>query len=73
MSGKFACIRLNERPGLGGGGYFTKFFSREVRHVIKNGPNQSVLKFCKNEGSIRSKTNEKGGQLDRKLIQNGIN
>ncbi len=24
----------------------------------------------KNEGSIRSKTNEKGVQLDRKLIQN---
>ncbi len=27
---------------------------------------QLDLKFCKNEGSIRSKTNEKGGQLDRK-------
>ncbi len=26
-------------------------------------------KVCKNEGSIRSKTNEKGGQLDRKLRQ----
>ncbi len=24
---------------------------------------QSDLKFCKNEGSIRSKTNEKGDQL----------
>ncbi len=38
---------------------------------------QLDLKFCKNEGSIRSKTNEKGGQFDkklrRKLIQNGNN
>ncbi len=37
---------------------------------------ESDLKFCKNEGSIRSKTNEKGGQLHqklrRKLIQNGF-
>ncbi len=31
--------------------------------------NQSDLKFCKNERSIRSKTNEKGGQLDGKLRQ----
>ncbi len=38
---------------------------------------QSDLKLCKNDGSIRSKTNEKEGQLDqtlrRKFIQNGTN
>ncbi len=38
-------------------------FGREVRQAIKNWT-QSNLKFCINEGSIRSKTNEKGGQLD---------
>ncbi len=43
----------------GVGGYFTKSFGG---------------KFCKKEGSIRTKTNERGGQLDqklrRKLMQN---
>ncbi len=51
-------------------------FGREFRHAVKEWT-QSDLKFCKNEGSIRSKTNVKGGQLDRKLrrkfIQNGKN
>ncbi len=65
---------MSERPGVGG--YFTKF------SVVRFGTRykkwtQSDLKFCKNEGSIRSKTNEKWGQLDRKvrqkLIQNGNN
>ncbi len=59
---------MSEIPG--GGGNFPK---REVLHAIKW--TQSDRKFCKNEGSIRSKTNEKGGQLDRKLkrklMQNG--
>ncbi len=32
---------------------------------------ETNLFFLQKEGSIRSKTNEKGGQLDRKLIQNG--
>ncbi len=50
-----------------------QIFSREVGHAWT----QSDLKFCKNEGLIRSKTNEKRGQLDRKLrrklIRNGKN
>ncbi len=54
------------------GGVLHQIFGRVVRHVIKKWT-QLDLKFCKNERSIRSKTNEKGGQLDRKLIQNGKN
>ncbi len=42
--------------GEGGGGYFTKFVS----------DNKLNLSFCKEEGSKRSKINEKRGQLDRK-------
>ncbi len=49
-----------------GRGVLHQFFSREVQHTIKKWT-QSDLNFYKNEGSIRSKTNEKGGQLDRKL------
>ncbi len=49
------------------GGALHQIFSREVRHAIKKKWTQSDLKFCKNEGSIRSKTNEKGVQLDRKF------
>ncbi len=64
---------MSERPGLG---VLHQIFGREVWHTIKKWT-QSDLKFCKNEGSIRSKTNEKGGQLDRKLrwklIQNAKN
>ncbi len=64
---------MSEIPGVG---VLHQIFSREVRHTIKKWT-QSDVKFCKNEGSIRSKTNEKGGQLDRKLrrklIQNGKN
>ncbi len=64
---------MSESPGVG---VLHQISGREVRHAIKNGPNQ-ILSFCKNEGSIRSKTNEKGYQLDRKLrrklIQNGKN
>ncbi len=76
FSGKCACTRLlSERP-VEGGGVLHQIFHREVRHMIIKW-NQSDLKFCKNEGSIRSKTNEKGGQLNRKLqrklIQNGQN
>ncbi len=55
---------MSERPGVG---VLHQIFSREVRHEIKNKRSQSDLKFCKNEGLIRSKTNEKRGQLDRKL------
>ncbi len=51
-------------------------FGEVALHMIKK-LTQSDLKFCKNEGSIRSKTNERGGQLDgkytRKLMHNGIN
>ncbi len=57
---------MSERPGVGG--VLHQIFGREVRHMI-NKWTQSDLKFCKNEGSIRSKTNEKDGQLDRKLRQ----
>ncbi len=57
-------------------GVLHQIVGREVRHAIKKW-SQSDLKFCKNEGSIRSKTNEKGDQLNRKLrpklIQNGKN
>ncbi len=42
-----------------------QIFGWVVRHVIKKWT-QTDLRFCK-----RSKTNEKGGELDRKLIQNG--
>ncbi len=55
---------MSERPG--GEGVLDQIFGREVRHMIRKWT-QSDLKFCKNEGSIRSKTNEKGGQLDRKF------
>ncbi len=61
LSGKCACIRLSERPGVGR--VLHQIVGREVRHTI-NKWTQLDLKFCKNEGSIRSKTNEKGGQLD---------
>ncbi len=63
---------MSERPR----GVLHQIFGREVQHAIKKWT-QSDLKFCKNEGSIRSKTNEKGGQLDKKLrlkvMQNGEN
>ncbi len=50
----------------GGWGYFAKFsVGMFARDKIKW--TQSDLKFSKSEGSIRTKTNEKGGQLDRKL------
>ncbi len=65
---------MSERPRVGG--YFTKFSVGRFGTRSKKWT-QSDLKFCKNEGSIRYKTNEKGGQLDRKLrrklIQNGKN
>ncbi len=49
-------------------GVLHQIFSRDVRHEIKK-MDLIESKVCKNEGSIRSKTNEKGGQLDRKLRQ----
>ncbi len=52
------------------GGTSPNFRKRGSAHN-NNKKIQSDLNFSKNEGSIRSKTNEKGGQLDRKLIQNG--
>ncbi len=64
---------MSERPGVGGTSpYFRKGgLARDKKWT------QSDLKFCKNDGSIRSKTNEKWGQLDKKLrrkrIQNGNN
>ncbi len=71
LSGKCAWVK---RPGVGG--VLPQMFGREVWHTIKKWT-QLDLTFCKNEGSIRSKTNEKGGQLDRKwrqkFIQNGKN
>ncbi len=74
LSGKCACIRLWGK-GLGGGGTSPNF--RYGGLACDKKWTQSDLKFCKNEGSIRSKTNEKGGQLDWKLrwklMQNGEN
>ncbi len=73
LSCKCVCIRLWVK-GLGWGGIFHQIFSREFQHAIQKW-SQLDLMFGKNEGSIRSKTNEKGCQLDRKLrwklIQNG--
>ncbi len=63
---------ISERPGVGG---TSPNFQSGVSARDKIKWTQSDLKFCKNEGSIRSKTNEKWHQLDRKLrrklIQNG--
>ncbi len=53
---------MSERPK----GVLHQIFGTEVQHAITKWT-QSDLKFCKNEMSIRSKTNEKGGQLDQKL------
>ncbi len=53
-------MTMSEMPEVGG---TSPNFGREVQHAITNWT-QFDLKFCKNEGSIRSKTNEKGGQLD---------
>ncbi len=46
-----------------GGGILHKNFgfSSGVQHMMKKWT-QSDLRFCKNEGSKRSKKNEKGGQ-----------
>ncbi len=48
-------------------------FGSRVQYAEKNWT-QANLRFCENDGSIRSKINEKGGHLDRKscckLIQN---
>ncbi len=52
-----------------GGGVLHHIFGREVRQTItKMDPIGS--KVFKKEGSIRSKTNEKGSQLDKKLRRN---
>ncbi len=55
---------MSERPGVG-------VTSPNIRQGgsarDKTKWTQSDLKFCKNEGSISSKTNEKGGQLHQKL------
>ncbi len=45
--------------GGGGGGYFTKLSLNQVQHTIKNKWTQSDLTSYKNEGSQRSKINEK--------------
>ncbi len=47
----------------GGGGVLHQIFGSQVQHVKKNWT-QSDLRFCENEGSKRSKINEKEGQLD---------
>ncbi len=52
---------MSESPGVGG--VVNQIFGRDIWHAIKKWT-QLDLKFCKNEGSIRSKTDEKGGQLD---------
>ncbi len=63
---------MSERPGVG---YFI-IFSVE-RFDMRQKMDPIGLKVCKNDGSIRSKINEKGGQLDwklrQKVMQNGEN
>ncbi len=54
----------------GGGGELYQIFSSQVQHAIKFDPIGSTI--CKNEGSKRSKTNEKGGQLDKKTSRKFI-
>ncbi len=56
---------MSERP-RGGGEVLHQIFGREVMHAIKKWT-QSNLKFCKNEGSIRSKTNKKRGPIGSKI------
>ncbi len=64
LSGKMCMNKtMSERPGVG---VLHQIFGRKVRHTIKKWT-QSDLKFCKNE---RSKTNEKGCQLDKKWDEN---
>ncbi len=55
-------------PGRGGE-VNHHIFIGQVQHMIKN-CTQSDLRFCENEGSERSKINEKGGQLDRTTGEN---
>ncbi len=54
---------MSERPGVGG----TSQNCQPGGSAHDNKWIQSAIKFFKNEGSIRSKSTEKGGQLDRKL------
>ncbi len=46
-----------------GQGVLHQVFIRRVQHTNNNWT-QLDLSFCENEGSKRSKINEKGGQLD---------
>ncbi len=68
-------IAKGHSRGGGWGGVLHQIFGNQVLHTIKNWT-QSDLRFCKNEGSKRSKFNKNGDQLDqkswRKLIQNAL-
>ncbi len=54
---------------MGGGGVLHQIFGTWVQHTKTNWT-KSDLRSCENEGSKRFKSNEKGGQLDRKLSEN---
>ncbi len=51
-----------------GGGELQQIFGSQVQHMRKNWT-QSDVRFCENEGSKRFKINEKGGQLNKKLME----
>ncbi len=46
-------------------GVLHQMFGSRVLHAIRNWT-QSDLRFCKNDGSERSRINEDGDQLDKK-------
>ncbi len=58
---------------VGGGAALHQIFGGRVQHAMKKWT-QWDLRFCKNEGSKRSKNCKKGDQQDRKsrrkLVQN---
>ncbi len=53
-----------------GGGGTSSNFRYPGSACKKKKRTQSDLRFCENEGSKRFKINDKGGQLDRKLMEN---
>ncbi len=55
-------LRYAFAVGEEGGGGIQEIYSSQIQHKITNWT-QSDLRFCKNEGSERSKINEKGGSI----------
>ncbi len=64
MTGDFhpGGVITEPRGSVNSGSGTSPNFGNQVQHAIKNWI-QSDLRFCKNEGSKRSKINENGGQL----------